>query len=291
MTRSKIKVGINGLGRWGKNLLRVLEPRCEVFLCRDWSSYEAMIVDPKIDAVVIATPMRTHAAFAERALRAGKHVFVEKPMATDVDSARLLVELAEARGLTLFVGHQFLYHPVFERLQEIVRANKIKYLQCVWRKFGTFDSDMVWNLASHEISIALALFKCLPQEKSEILHHFGLVTKTDVFIARMHFNGTPFLIDLDRCAPEKQLAGPSNIVTVALEYLNNVLIWNDTSLFWLGKNGDKVLICEAHEESIAREMDAFLASCSSGKPALTDGRHGLAVVQVLNQLVGDPTDQ
>ena len=281
MTRSKLKVGINGLGRWGTQLLRVLEPRCDVFPCRDWSGYEAMISDPKIDAVVIATPMRTHAAFAERALRAGKHVFVEKPMATDVNSARLLVDLAKHKGLTLFVGHQFVYHPVFERLQQIVGGNKIKYLQCVWRKFGTFDSDLVWNLASHEISIALALFGCLPQEKSTVLHHYGLITKTDVLIAMMHFNGSPCLIDLDRCSSESY-----KVVTVAPQDQDYVLIWDGPSLISLSSKGHKELIFESHEEPLAREMDAFLVACSSGKPSLTDGRHGLDVVQVLDQLVG-----
>lgn len=279
MTRSSLRVGLLGsTGRWGSQILRVLKPLCHVIPCPTRLQTDSMLADKSIDAVVIATPIETHAALAETALLAGKHVFVEKPMTTTVESAERLMYLAEAKGKTLFVGHIFIYHPVFERLQQIVSEDEIEHIRFVWRKFGTFDSDLIWNLASHEVSLAVALCREGPV-RSAVLYKSGLVTETDALIAEMFVNDTKCLIDLDRCSPEDQ-----KVVTVKLLHSGENWIWNGQSLLELSQSGTERLVFESAEEPLAREMDAFLTACSSGPPSVNDGRHELKVVQILSAI-------
>jgi len=126
----RTKVALVGVGRWGKNLLRVFAERCQVTVCcnkddpavHEWLKeeypstrgtfdYGEILGDASIGAVIIATPIDTHAMLTRQALEAGKHVFVEKPLATSVEDTRFLVECATKKGLILFVGYLFLYHP------------------------------------------------------------------------------------------------------------------------------------------------------------------------------------
>lgn len=282
MTRSSLRVGLLGsTGRWGSKIARVLKPRCNLIPCPTRLLMNEMLADPRIDAVVIATPMETHAALAEVAIRAGKHVFVEKPMAMDAESAERLMCLADAEDKVLFVGHVFVHHPVFARLKELVGREEILSLRFVWRKFGTFDSNMILNLASHEISLAIALCPEGPI-LSEVLHRSGLITQMDVFIARMLIGGTECLIDLDRCSP----GSASKIVTIKLKRSGDIYIWNGPWLFELSQSGTERLIFDSDEEPLGREMDAFLAACSGELPPTTDGHHGFKVMQVVSAMIG-----
>src|SRR5690349_18347836 len=134
-----LAVGVVGCGYWGPNLVRNFRqsPDCHLKVLCDASEqrlrhmhrlypelnithkYEDLLQDPQLDAVVIATPVRFHYAMAKAALSAGKHVFIEKPMArTEAESAEL-VGLAEQQGLVLMVGHTFLFSPAVRRMKEI----------------------------------------------------------------------------------------------------------------------------------------------------------------------------
>ncbi len=168
-----------GCGYWGPNLLRNFAalPGASVKFVVDRSaerrSYveknypgiqtvaelEPVLRDPAIQAVVIATPARSHFALAERALAAGKHVFVEKPLAMSVDEVDRLDTAARALGLTLMAGHTFLYHPAVLALKQLIDAGelgRIYYLYTQRLNLGVVRSDVnaLWNLAPHDVSIA-----------------------------------------------------------------------------------------------------------------------------------------
>ena len=115
--------------------------------------------DDRVDAVVIATPTSTHAAMVEAALRAGKHVLVEKPLTSDIDSATRLCELAEANGLVLMVGHVFLFNSAVNAAKGYIdegRLGAIRYVSMVRTNLGPvrYDVNAAWDLASHDISVA-----------------------------------------------------------------------------------------------------------------------------------------
>ena len=137
-----VRVGVLGCGYWGPNHIRILSSmraeNVEMAVAADrdeerrdrigglypWVRLEAeadtLLEDPDIDAVIVATPVSTHYPFAKKALEAGKHVLVEKPFVVEVDQAEELVEMADAKGLTLMVGHTFEYTTAVNRIREIV---------------------------------------------------------------------------------------------------------------------------------------------------------------------------
>jgi predicted dehydrogenase len=126
------------------------------------------VCGPDIDAVVIATPASTHYAVAHAALRAGKHVLVEKPITTRADQARHLVALARERGRILMVGHTFMYHPSVVYLAGLLREGalgRIVYLSSTRVNLGLHrkDVDVLWDLASHDIAILRFLLGTDPE--------------------------------------------------------------------------------------------------------------------------------
>src|SRR3954470_18553554 len=142
---SKVNVAVAGLGYWGPNLLRALFelPDVEVsYICdldperlerfgrrypsaRPTRDFENLLADPSVDAVVIATPVFTHFGLASRALQAGKHVFVEKPMASSSTEAGELIELADSMDRALMCGHTFLYSPAVRAVKDLLRRGDL----------------------------------------------------------------------------------------------------------------------------------------------------------------------
>lgn len=292
------KVALVGVGRWGKNLLRVLDARCDVAVCCNQSDpavhtwlkehyphvrgtfhYDEVLRDRSIEAVVIATPIVTHAQLARQALEFGKHVFVEKPLATTIPDAKGLVDTATNKGLVLFVGHVFLFHPVLEKVKELTKKDPILYTRIVWTKFGTFGEDIFWDLVSHEVSIASDLFRGRSRQAS-VLHQKGVVTARDIVTVCLRFDGNrECLFDINRCAPTKSKS--MTIVTVGGE----VFLWGNDSLYRLRSGNTLELFYQGKQEPLALEADAFLRSVESGEPTHSDGSLGLMVVEVVSQLL------
>ena len=174
-----IKLAVVGYGYWGPNIVRnVMErPELELWgLCemnperaakfsarypgvRTTANLDEALSDPSVDAVSIATPPATHHALVKRALEAGKHVLVEKPLATSVAQAEELVELAASRGLTLMPGHTFLYSPAVNKVRELIDSGELGEIYFVTSSrmnLGIYQPDGVVNdLAPHDLSILL----------------------------------------------------------------------------------------------------------------------------------------
>lgn len=186
-----IKLAQIGCGYWGPNLLRNFAAlpgaklRFVVETSGDRRNYvkashpdiqtvaelEPVLCDPAVDAVVIATPARSHFALAARALAAGKHVFVEKPLAMTVAEVDRLDAAARTGGLTLMVGHTFLYNPAVLALKQLIDAGelgRIYYLYTQRLNLGVVRSDVnaLWNLAPHDVSIANFLLGAAPAAAS-----------------------------------------------------------------------------------------------------------------------------
>jgi len=172
------KIGLIGYGYWGPNLLRnymelptadvrwVCDPladRLEKATARyptvkTTTDVRVVLDDPEVDAVLIATPIGTHYALTMEALAAGKHVFVEKPMATSVEECDQMCEAAESRGLTLMVGHTFVYSPPVRAVKGILDSGElgdVRFITCSRVNLGLHSKEVsvVWDLAPHDLSI------------------------------------------------------------------------------------------------------------------------------------------
>jgi predicted dehydrogenase len=178
MWHGLVGVAVVGYGYWGPNLVRNfantegaqviavsdLDPE-KLALCRRHhpgivatAEFRDLLTDNRIDAIVIATPVHTHFDLAMAALKAGKHVFVEKPLAQTSEQVRRLIEEAERRNLILMVDHTFLYTPAVQKIRELIAKGDlgdIYYYNGMRASLGLFQSDVnvIWDLAVHDISI------------------------------------------------------------------------------------------------------------------------------------------
>jgi predicted dehydrogenase len=175
-----INIAVVGCGYWGPNLIRNFHSLsdCRVKMICDFDDQRLnhmkqtyptlettkdcadIIADPEVEAIAIATPVRTHFALAERSLRAGKHTFIEKPMAASADECKRLIDLAASRSLTLMVGHTFVYTSPVRKMKEIIKSGEIGevlYISSRRLNLGLFQNDInvAWDLAPHDISIIL----------------------------------------------------------------------------------------------------------------------------------------
>ena len=218
-----ITIGVIGCGYWGPNLIRNFaeNERAQLrWICdtderrlqavgrrypatRKASDYRQLLADPELAAVVIATPVATHYRFAKDALKAGKHVLIEKPFTTDSREARALVQLAARRGLTLMVDHTFVYTGAVRRIKEIVESGELGellYFDSVRINLGLFQRDInvVWDLAPHDLSIMdylvarapvalTATGSCHVEAGIENIAYV-MLRFADSFIAHFHFN-------------------------------------------------------------------------------------------------------
>src|SRR5580704_1128343 len=188
----RTRVSVIGCGYWGRNLVRnfhalgALESVCDLddelltnlrgeYRVATTSDYEAILSDSTVEAVALATPAAQHYAMAKAALEAGKHVFVEKPLALDVSEGQALVKLSKGLGLTLMVGHILEYHPAIVELRRLIREGhlgKIQYISSSRLNLGKLrtEENILWSFAPHDISVILQMLGEMP---SSVAAHGG----------------------------------------------------------------------------------------------------------------------
>jgi predicted dehydrogenase len=218
-----------GLGYWGPNLLRALFELEDVevsYICdldperlerygrrypsaRATRDFENVLADPTVDAVVIATPVFTHFGLASRALSAGKHVFVEKPMASSSAEAEELIELADRMDRALMCGHTFLYSPAVRAVKQLLRAGdlgEIYFISSSRVNLGLHQRDVsvVWDLGPHDFSILLYWMEEMPEWVGAVGRASIVPDIPDVAFIDMGFpSGTLSHIELSWLAPSK----------------------------------------------------------------------------------------
>jgi len=182
-----INVAVIGCGYWGPNLIRNFNSitECKIKMCCDVNSkrlskmkqlypeieitkdYKDILAADEIDAVAIATPVRSHAELAQNCLKANKHILVEKPITASVDECKELIRLAKEKQKILMVGHTFVYTASVKKMREIIESGElgeILYISSERLNLGLFQDDInvIWDLAPHDISIILYLLKKIP---------------------------------------------------------------------------------------------------------------------------------
>lgn len=293
----RTRVAIIGLGRWGRKLARVFHSQSDLVLCCNrtdreahrWlaehypdvrSSFDAdeALNDPSIEAVVIATPIATHASLALRALEAGKHVFVEKPLSDSVADAERVAAAARSARRSLFVGYTYLFHPAFEEICRATSDDPVLHARLHWSKFGTFREDPVWNLVSHEIAIALTLFRESP-EAIAVLENRPARSRRDYLSLRLELpSRRTCSITVDRCSPRVRKGATIWTRSGAL------LDWEGDALVRMrpGQEFDPVPV--NGREPLETEVATFLAHIRQGGRRESEGRFDVEVVRALAEI-------
>ena len=274
------RIGIIGIGYQGRKLADIFSSQAEIVMCASrgnagriaalkkrypavavTNDYRDILADSRVEGVVIATPIDTHAAMASEALKAGKHVFAEKPLATDEKTARAIVKEPPAYNLSIFTGYTFLYHPCFFELQRILRDHPIKSLHAFWYKCGSFNENILWNLIVHDIAIAIAL--CGEPRKLTLEGTYRAITDADVAYIRGIFgNNTPATFIADRIAPVR-----SKLIEFILA--DRIVTWHgDTLSIYDNKSKEYREHFTSPSSNAALENEIQLFLKSMGNPAI-----------------------
>jgi predicted dehydrogenase len=318
-----LNVGIIGYGYWGPNLVRnfmtcddtrvvtvcdksparlktvqALYPGVEVT-----GSTQALIEDARIDAVVVATPVGTHFDLAMAALQAGKHVLVEKPIASTSDEAQRLIDEAARRDLVLLVDHTFVYTGAVQKMHELVRKPEfgaVRYYDSTRVNLGLFQPDVnvLWDLAVHDLSIMSYVLDEVPVAVSATGHsHLAGQPEYAAFLTVFFAGGVIAHINVNWLSPVKirrTLVGGGNqmivyddletsekiklydkgiTVTETPEDLRKLLIAYRTGDLWSPKVSET--------EALAVEVEHFAACVRGDAKPLTGGEAGIQLVRIL----------
>ncbi len=317
----RTRVAVVGVGDWGIHHVRVLaaEASCEVVAIVDpdpraeprardvamiaprWYPDVAPVLDdPTIDAVVIASPAPSHAALTIAALRAHKHVLVEKPLALDLRSARLVQAAAEASDRVAMVGHLMLYHPGVVRLRQLIQSGtlgKVHYLHATRANLGRIrrDENALWSFGPHDLSMIDFLLERSPRSvtaRGQSVLQPGI--EDVVFLTLRYETGEMAHIHLSWLHPRKERR-----LTVICEH--KMVEFDDVSpeklrIYDKGydrpaftqfaeyltiRDGDVFIPALAMEEPLRVEIQHFLSSIERGTRPLTSIDSGVRVVAVL----------
>jgi predicted dehydrogenase len=317
-----VRVGVVGLGYWGPNLARNFDrlPDAELrWICdsseeararwgaqfprtRVSADVEELLADADLDAVAIATHVPSHAELATRVLEAGKHCFVEKPLAQTVADAEEVVAVAERSGRVLMVGHLLEYHPGVERLKDIADSGElgeVRYLYSNRLNLGKLrpDENALWSLGAHDVSVVLRLAGEEPTE----LHAFGESYMRpgveDVVFCYLRFpSGLAAHMHLSWLDPHKErrftVVGSKRMATFDdMEIERKITIYDkgfdqDFSSYgeYIARSGDIKSPRVSNEEPLRIECRHFVERVRDGRPPRSDGESGLRVVRVLEAL-------
>ncbi|TAM97439.1 MAG: Gfo/Idh/MocA family oxidoreductase [Rhizobiaceae bacterium] len=316
-------IGIIGYGYWGPNIARAVTevdalalraiadpsiPALEragrrhpsVHLETDWRE---LIADPSVDAVAIATPVSTHFDIALAALKAGKHVLVEKPMTDSVFKAELLVEEAARRALVLMVDHTFIYTGAVRAIRDLIdngRLGDIYYYDSTRVNLGLFQRDVnvIWDLAVHDFAILDFLVRSKPLAISASAAAFLPNSPENLAHLSIYFdNGTMAHLNVNWMAPVKvrqALIGGSQRMVIYddMQTSEKVKIYDrgvdpaagaktlrEQLVFY--RMGEMRAPALSPKEALVTEIEQFVHSIESGERPPSDGESGLRVVEML----------
>ncbi len=315
------KVALVGMGYWGPNLARVLNqsPSCDfVAACdsnprnlekivRQYPSLKAYsdfsdLLTSDVEAIVIATPISTHFELAKRALLAGKHVFVEKPLAHTSGLAHDLVRIAADQNKTLFTGHTFIYSPPVIKIKELIDSGhlgKVFYISLSRVNLGLYqrDVDVVWDLAVHDISILLywlgeapvrgASFgrACVQQDKRDVAFLWlefpsGIVASNEISwlspqkMRRTCVVGSNRMVAWDDMDPAEKV----RVYDRGVDFLEPQTFGEFQLSYRMGDMNAPYL---GNAEPLLKEVEHFIHCLETGEKAITCGEFGAQVVDVL----------
>jgi predicted dehydrogenase len=317
-----LRVGVVGLGYWGPNLARNFDrlPEAELaWVCdsseqalerwrREFPAARAardldeLLADGDLDAVAVATHVPSHAELAVRVLEAGRHCFVEKPLAQSAADGERVVETARASGRVLMVGHLLEYHPGVQKLKELVDSGELGEVRYVYShrlNLGKLraDENALWSLGAHDVSVVLLLAGEEPYESRAVGESYMRDGIEDVVFSYLRFpSGIAAHLHLSWLDPHKErrftVVGSRRMATfddMALE--RKVTVYDkgfdqDYASYgeYIARSGDIHSPRISNEEPLRIECRHFLDCVREGRAPRSNGDSGLRVVRVLESL-------
>jgi UDP-2-acetamido-3-amino-2,3-dideoxy-glucuronate N-acetyltransferase len=313
----KKHIAVIGAGYWGKNLVRnyhelgVLHSICDTHeatlknfsksypdanICRN---YEQLLADLAVKGVVISVPAEIHYQFTRQALEAGKHVFVEKPLALELKQAEELVRLAEEKQCILMVGHLMQYHTAFQKLKQLVHSGALGTIYYIYSNrlsLGKIrrEENTLWSFAPHDISMILTLCNEEPVKVSATGGNYLQKKIADVTVTHMEFaSGIKAHIFVSWLHPFKEqklvVVGKDKMAVFSdTEEWRKKLVLYSHAITW--NNGvptplkaEPELIQLEQTEPLRNECLQFLDCIAHEKQPITDGHEGVRVLKVLAQ--------
>jgi len=320
---SETNMAVVGCGYWGPNMIRNFNqiPDCNMKICCDLDSEKLarmsklypqiqttkdlndILTNSDIDAVTIATPVYQHHAVAKQCLENGKHVLIEKPMASSSDECKELIELAKKNNRTLMVGHTFEYTAAVNKTKEIIKSGElgdVLYIYCTRVNLGLFQPDInvIWDLAPHDISIILYLLNLAPTSiNSQGKAHFHKEIEDVATVTLNYPNGTIAFLHTSWLDPAK-------IRKITIVGSKKMLVYDDINPNEKIKIYDKGVDPPAYYDTFAEfhfsyrygdiytprikeyeplreECSHFLHCIKTGDTPRSDGYSGLRVVSIL----------
>ena len=323
MIDGRLSIAVVGLGYWGPNLARNFAAieGCELTWCCDASEaarsrlagqypsarftdeLAEVLADPGVDAVVLATPVPTHAELAVRVLESGKHCFVEKPLGQSVAEAKRAVDAAQSTGKTLMVGHLLEYHPAVQRLKELSDSgelgDEIYYIYGNRLNLGKVraDENALWSLGAHDVSVLLYLADEEPHEVVARGESYVREGVEDVVFCFLRFpSGLSAHLHLSWLDPHKErrftIVGSRRMATFDDMALEGKLTIYDKGVEetsrgygeYITRSGDIFSPRIPNLEPLRVECEHFVRCVRTGERPRSDGESGLRVVRVLEDL-------
>ena len=314
-SKHKIQVAVVGCGYWGKNLIRnfyelgALNGICDVntdavsHFANEFSvnnlSLNDILSSTDIDAVVVATPANTHAKIAKEILESGKHVFIEKPIALDINDAKAIIKKGKEMNKHIMVGHILNYHPAFIQLSKMIREGSIGEILSInssrlsWGKVRK-EEDVIWSFAPHDISMILSLIKSKPIKTNVQRTFISNNSIADAANIQIQFeNKTTANINVSWLSPIKEnkliITGDRGILIFddiqswdkklsfcTLEHCNSDLLTPEKSSF--------AYIPIIESEPLKQECNHFLSLVANSEDIenITSGEEALKVLEILN---------
>lgn len=310
----KKNIAVVGCGHWGKNLVRnfselevlaaVCDPNAELAqkYATDYKvkslSFAEIVGDVSIEGVVLAVPAPFHASLAVEAMKAGKHVYVEKPLAMNQIEAREMIDTSKEKNVQLMVGHLLQYHPVFVAVLDLVKTGKLGNLNYIYSNRLSFgkvrsEEDVIWSFAPHDISMILSLTGQEPRsvrtESSNILQSSVADTATVHLEFQFGLKAHISVSWINPCKEQKLVV----IGESAMIVFDDTQPWDQKLALYahgIDLSGDLPHLDKsevqyvdvAQSEPLKNECQHFLDVVNGHLTPLTDGGEGLRVLNVLS---------
>jgi predicted dehydrogenase len=287
-------LAIIGLGIQGKRLLRDFSKISNVVGCTSTGKKEniqwlkknypdviyskninELLENELIDAIIIASPIKTHYDLSKQALKANKNIFVEKTITENSVDAKKIITLAKQKKKIIFAGHIFLYHPVLHKLKQIHKNDSITYIKFSWTRTGSFDEDILLDLVSHFCSILIELLG-LPK-KIKLLNFKKIISSCDVISLQFDFiNGQKCTIDINRISNFKKRS-------ILIITKKNIFEWDDDSLYKFNKRKNLFkLLLSPKQSPLEIESKAFISSLNY-KPDYLNSSKALEILYLIEK--------
>ncbi len=318
-----VRIGVVGLGYWGPNVVRNMSRVADLAWCCDLSTenrdryapqypqarftadFDDLLNDPSLDAIAVASSVPTHHPLGLRALAAGKHVFIEKPLAASVADARELVAAAEAADRRLMVGHLLLFHPALAKVHELIDSGElgeIYYLYGNRVNLGQVraDENALWSLGAHDVAVLLDLVGERPVEAQARGECYVRPSVEDVVFGYLKFpSGAVAHLHLSWLDPHKTrkltvVGSQKMVVFDDMETDRKVTIYDKSASrapstdsygeYVSVRFGDISIPRIPNDEPLRLECQEFVDAIEGGRDPRCSGREGLAVVEVLEAM-------